>query len=218
MLRCVLFDLDRTLLDRDASIEAFAVSQFEKFLPRFGSVDRETYIETFIRLDARGSVWKDEVYQRLVDELAIYSVTWDELFYDFNARVTDFYVPFPDMWETLTALARKYRLGLITNGRTEFQTRTIGALQIASFFSAILISEAEGVRKPELEIFRRALERLDSPPHEAVYVGDHPINDIQAASRAGLKTIWKRNADFSEVVYDAAFDDFSELPMLLRRF
>ena len=139
MLRCVLFDLDRTLLDRDASIEAFAVSQFEKFHPRFERVDRETYVETFIRLDARGSVWKDAVYQRLVGELAIYSVTWDELFHDFDARVTDFYVPFPNMRETLTVLARKYRLGLITNGRTEFQTRTIEALKIASFFSAIRV-------------------------------------------------------------------------------
>lgn len=215
MLRGILFDLDRTLLDRDSSISAFAASQYERFSPRFDGIDREAYIANLIRIDARGAVWKDQVYQRLVSELTIRSVSWEELFADFEARISDHYLPFPNLHDTLKELAQGYRLGLITNGLTEFQLRTIKALKIASFFSVILISEAEGVRKPDPEIFHRALNRLDLAPEDAAYVGDHPISDMQAAQSVGMLSIWKRNADFLEVQCDFALDDLSELPAII---
>ncbi|MEZ0385783.1 MAG: HAD family hydrolase [Verrucomicrobium sp.] len=133
MIRAVLFDLDRTLLDRDSSIQAFAVSQFEKFQSRLGDTAREEFVEAFIRLDARGLKWKDAVYQALVQELSLVRLSWEELYADFLACVGDFYRPFPGLHEMLTDLGTKYTLGLITNGRTEFQKRTITALGIASF-------------------------------------------------------------------------------------
>lgn len=217
MLRSILFDLDRTLLDRDASIGAFASSQFEVFRSRLDGVDRDAYVSAFVRLDARGSVWKDEVYQRLTSELKIHSVPWEELFADFDARVADYYVPFPNLHDTLGELARDYRLGLITNGRTHFQTRTINTLKIAPFFTVVLISETEGVRKPDAEIFHRALRRMGIAPHEAAYVGDHPISDMKGARDAGMLSFWKRNADFSEVACDGSFGDLSELPAIVRQ-
>lgn len=146
----------------------------------------------------------------------IQSVTWDELFADFDARISNYYVPFDSLHETLEALSREYRLGLITNGKTHFQNRTIEVLKIARFFTVILISETEGVRKPDAEIFHRALRRLELQPHEAVYVGDHPVTDIQAARDAGMVSFWKRNADYASAPCDEAFDHLSELPEMLR--
>jgi putative hydrolase of the HAD superfamily len=87
MLRSVIFGLDRTLLDRDVSILAFSASQFERFQNRLKGVDRDLYLNTFVRLDARGSAWKDEVYQRLISELKIESVTWEELYSDLDTQV-----------------------------------------------------------------------------------------------------------------------------------
>lgn len=215
MIRAVLFDLDRTLLDRDTSIMSFASSQFDRFKSRMKDVDHDSYVHAFVRLDARGSVWKDKVYQQLISELMIQSVTWDELFSDFDARISDYYVPFDSLHETLNELSQEYRLGMITNGRTHFQNRTIETLKVASLFDVILVSEAEGVRKPDSEIFHRALRRLELQPHEAVYVGDHPITDIQAARDAGMFSFWKRNADFEGAPCDDAFDHLSELPKML---
>lgn len=216
MLQGVLFDLDRTLLDRDASVQSFAASQYARFRHRFDSISRENFVETFVRLDARGSVWKDEVYQRLTAELGIQAVTWQELFADFDERIARHYIRFPQLHETLTDLASRYQLGLITNGRTAFQNRTIEALGIAPFLSIILISEAEGLRKPDPAIFHRALSRLNLTPAEAVYIGDHPLTDIQAARDAGLHALWKRNPDFPAApACSAAFDHLSELPALL---
>lgn len=211
MIRAVLFDLDRTLPDRDSSIQAFAESQFEKFQTRLGDTAGEEFTETFIRLDARGLKWKDEVYQALVQELSLAQLSWEELYADFLSRITDFYRPFPGLHEMLTDLGTRYTLGLITNGRTEFQKKTIATLGIEHHFRAILISEEEGVKKPDAEIFQRALHRLGVQPAKALYVGDHPVSDMQGASGAGLWTIWKRNSDFPGVTSDAVIDELGEL-------
>lgn len=217
MIRAVTFDLDRTLLDRDTSILSFISSQYEAFKFRLNGTERGRFAESFIRLDARGSLWKDMVYKKMVAELGIHDVTWEELFADFDARISDFYVPFPYMHAALLDLKQTYQMALITNGRTIFQNRTIKALGISSYFPVALFSETEGVRKPDPEIFLRALDRLGVRPEESVYVGDHPVSDIEGATRAGMKTVWKRNSDFRHVNCDAVMDDLRELPSLLQR-
>lgn len=217
MIRGVLFDLDRTLLDRDRSFSGFASAQFDRFQSRLPGLDRNSYVEALVRLDARGSVWKDQVYRRLVTQLGIESLGWQELFEDFEAEITSHYLPFPNLPASLAELARNYRFGLISNGRTDFQLRTIAALGIGEFFHVILISEAEGLRKPDPRIFHRALQRLELAPAEAVYVGDHPVTDVEAARNAGMLGIWKRNPDFSGGPSDGVIDELSELPALLTR-
>ena len=44
--------------------------------------------------------------------------------------------------------------------------------------------------KPDLRIFRIALERADCKPEEAVMVGDRIDNDIIPAKKIGMKTVW----------------------------
>lgn len=56
----------------------------------------------------------------------------------------------------------------------------------------ILISEREGMRKPEPEIFARALRALHVPADDAWFVGDHPVVDVAGAAAAGLSAIWRR--------------------------
>ncbi len=58
-------------------------------------------------------------------------------------------VPFQHLRETLILLKQQgYLLGIITNGRSIFQTRSIQGLGIQSYFDTVLISEVEQVRKP----------------------------------------------------------------------
>lgn len=95
MIRGVLFDLDRTLLDRDTSFATFAAAQYERFTGRLPGIEAQAYVKRLIELDALGSVWKDVVYQRLIAELGITGIPWEELFADFDAHIADSYVPFP---------------------------------------------------------------------------------------------------------------------------
>lgn len=35
-----------------------------------------------------------------------------------------------------------------------------------------------------------ALNKLKLRPEECIYIGDHPVNDIEGAAKAGMETIW----------------------------
>ena len=67
-------------------------------------------------------------------------------------------------------------------------------LEIAALMDVVMISEREGVRKPDREIFDRALRRIDLPAEDTWYVGDHPEIDVAAAAAAGLSAVWKRTS------------------------
>jgi putative hydrolase of the HAD superfamily len=219
-LKAVLFDLDGTLLDRDSSLQQFVTKQYDKFFNHLSHISRNKYVERFIELDCRGHVWKDLVYQSLITEFDISKLSWQKLLSDYETNFRFYCVSFPNLKETLTFLKQQeYLLGIITNGRGVFQARSIEGLGIKSYFDIILISEIEKVRKPQAEIFQRALQRLNAIAQEGVYIGDHPEVDIIGAKNAGLKTIWKRNTVWEKSNHaDAIIDDLSEIASALKQF
>ena len=192
MIKAVLFDLDGTLLDRDSSVKGFIYSQYDRLNNSVGHIPRETYVERFIGLDQRGYVWKDEVYKQLVKEFEITELAWEELLQDYINEFKNHCVPFPNLITMLEELkSRNLLLGMITNGRGQFQLDNIRALGIEKYFDSILISEWEGLKKPDPAIFKRALDRLKVSASQSVFVGDHPENDVKASRNVGMKGIWK---------------------------
>ncbi|MNT25014.1 Pyrimidine 5'-nucleotidase YjjG [compost metagenome] len=101
---------------------------------------------------------------------------------------------------------------MITNGFGEFQLANVRALRIGEYFDFIMVSELEGVKKPDPEIFHRALRKLGIDASEAIYVGDHPENDVMASRNVGMKGIWKMdrfyNAEFER---DGTIQELLEL-------
>lgn len=197
MLKGVIFDLDGTLLDRDKSLVAFLEDQYARILA-LQVVEKQAFIERFIELDQKGYVWKDKVYQQLRDELTL-EVSWESLMEDYIESFQHHCIGFPGLFEILEFLKeRNIKLGIISNGFGRFQMNNIKGLNIKHFFDEILISEIEGVRKPNIEIFQRALGRLGLQPNETIYVGDHPINDVDASINAGMIGVWKEDNYFQK--------------------
>jgi len=56
-------------------------------------------------------------------------------------------------------------------------------------FDAVLRPSDLGAAKPDPRFFLRAAARLGAAPHEAVYVGDDPEQDLAPARRAGWRAI-----------------------------
>ncbi|CAI9391566.1 Pyrimidine 5'-nucleotidase YjjG [Bacillus sp. T2.9-1] len=108
-------------------------------------------------------------------------------------------------------------LGMITNGYGQFQMDNIKALEIEKYFDVILVSEWEGVKKPDPRIFNKALEILNVSPNEAIFVGDHPENDVLAAKKVGMKGIWKKVSQWNNVNADYMVDDLGELPNIVEK-
>ena len=219
-MKSVIFDLDGTLLDRDASVKQFVSIQYDRLTEHLSHISKSDYIARFIELDCHGHVWKDKVYQALVTEFSIEAMSWQSLLEDYEMRFQFHCVPFQFLTEMLNELKQQgYLLGIITNGRGQFQARAIDGLGIRDYFDALLISEVELVRKPQVEIFQRALGRLGVAALDSVFVGDHPEADIAGAKGAMMKTIWKRNSLWAEAKEaDAIIDELNEIPSILEQF
>ncbi|WP_163582395.1 HAD family hydrolase [Gracilibacillus saliphilus] len=218
-MKAVLFDLDGTLLDRDSSINIFAKNQYNKYYKALQHVDKDLYINRFIELDNRGMVWKDKVYQQLVKEFSITDLTWKELLDDYISRFCYSCKPFSNLHQMLNRLKNmNIKLGMITNGKGTFQRDSINALEIDKYFSIILISELEGIKKPNPKIFEKALQHLQVQPNECFFVGDHPENDINAAKRVGMHTIWKYTSDVTCDSADFIIADLKEIPIIMKDF
>jgi putative hydrolase of the HAD superfamily len=220
MMKSVIFDLDGTLLDRDASVEQFVSVQYDRLSEHLSHIPKNDYTARFIELDCHGHVWKDKVYQSLVSEFAIEGMSWQSLLEDYEMQFQFHCVPFQFLTEMLNELKNQdYLLGIITNGRSPFQARAIDGLGIRDYFDVILISEVEQVRKPQVEIFQRAMNLLGVSTSDSVFVGDHPEADIVGAKGAMMKTIWKRNLSWTEAKEaDATIDELSEIPPILAQF
>ncbi|MGE7809033.1 HAD family hydrolase [Lysinibacillus capsici] len=219
MMKAALFDLDGTLLNRDASVELFIKQQYERLKGVLGFIPKEQYIARFIQLDKRGYVWKDHVYQLLVEEFHLVHITWEELLQDYLNEFKYSCVPFPNLIPMLEQLKRdQLALGMITNGYGHFQMDTIKALAIEHYFDVILVSEWAGMKKPDPQLFLNAIEKLNVLPHECVFIGDHPVNDVEGAQHVGMKGIWKKDKQWQHVQADAIVEDLLEIPIFIDSF
>lgn len=218
MIKAVIFDLDGTLLNRDESVKKFIDNQYQRLNKWVNHIPKEKYITRFIELDNRGYVWKDKVYQQLTDEFEIKGITWEDLLQDYISQFKNHCIPFPNLFVMLKELRNNHLiLGIITNGNGQFQMDNIKALGIEKYFQAILVSEWEGLKKPDPNIFLRALKQLDVFPNESVYVGDHPQNDVNAAQNVGIQGIWKKNMQWNNFKTDLFIDDLGQLPLIISK-
>lgn len=198
LIDAVIFDLDQTLLDRTATIVNFLCQQHKRRLDLLGDVDVEQYTQLVLSLDNNGYADKVSVYERVAVEFGLAESIGTELYEDYLERYGLQPVLFPNVHELLTKLSEQYRLGLITNGRTVGQERKISGTQIRDYFETILISETEKIKKPDVRIFERCLERMSLRAECTIYIGDNPTNDIDAPKSIGMKAIWVDHG-----IYDA---------------
>lgn len=98
---------------------------------------------------------------------------------------------YPDVISTLEKLRMKYKIGVIAN-QPSITYERLEKDGLIRYFDICLLSETEGLEKPDREIFMRALEQADCRPEDAVMIGDRLDNDIFPAKEIGFKTIWLR--------------------------
>ncbi len=131
----------------------------------------------------------------------------------------------PDAHEMLTSLiANGYRLGMISNASDlPDLNRLVKNAGLGKYFSAIVVSAAEKIRKPDPRIFTKALDLMGSTPSTSIMVGDTLTADIMGAQKSGLRAVWiTRRANRPEnarvqslVIPDWKINQLSELIPLL---
>ena len=216
-LQAVVFDLDDTLLDRRGSFDAFVSDQWNRFVPWLHAIDLDQYVQTLTEHDRNGYGPRRGLFAGLTTRFGLPAVVADRLLTDYRTGFPRACRLFPDALSTLAAMrASGLKLGLITNGSFRMQNRKLECVALGGAFDTVLISDAEGISKPDVRIFLRALERLEVTPATAAFVGDHPEVDIAGARAAGMRGIWRRAPGRSAPVEaDAVIDQLGDLLALL---
>ncbi|MFC1557423.1 haloacid dehalogenase type II [candidate division KSB1 bacterium] len=96
--------------------------------------------------------------------------------------------PFPDTVEALTALKKRYRLGILSNIDDDLFKYSSKKLRVP--FDWIITAEQAQSYKPSLNNFFYMLQKIDIPQERILHVAQSVHHDIVPAQKIGLKTVW----------------------------
>ncbi|MEP6492309.1 MAG: HAD-IA family hydrolase [bacterium] len=184
----VLFDLDDTLLDRRASVDCYLAAHSQRF--GLSGARADTYRARFHDLDGAGYTLRTAVFDQLSAEFPECGSGAD-LTSDWHERAFGTCVYVSGAADIL-AWCRDagLRTAIVTNGRAVMQRPKLERLGVIELVDAVIVSGEEGIAKPDVEIFRRAAERLGVSPEECAFVGDNPHTDVAGAQAVGMHAIW----------------------------
>lgn len=186
----IYFDLDNTLINRDAAFLTCMQAFFDENIPTHYFKNEEFKIK---KVDQFGYTAREEFVEWFIQYYQ--PKGWDETnFWDYlHANISDFVRPIqPALRTLLLRLQKQYKIGLLSNGSVSNQSRKIRKAQLDTIFptETIHISQQYKLSKPDVRLFELIVEQSQVQPQQLLYVGDDPINDIKGAAKAGLKTAW----------------------------
>ena len=225
-IKAVIFDYIGTLVNcRSYSMDASREKLFNAILDAGFNVDRQDFLDAYIKAHEKYRIIRFKQLKEVTNAVWV-AEALSELGYAVNAddsRVKDVLsVFFKDYVDSLTLrqgakklikkASEQCKLGLISNFTyAPVVYSSLKQMGINKFFNAIVVSEANGYRKPSEHIFNEALDKLQVKACEAVYVGDSPVEDIKGAKDLGFKTVFVESQFYkiSDLLKSRQKPDFS---------
>ncbi|MCG6988509.1 MAG: haloacid dehalogenase type II [Gemmatimonadetes bacterium] len=96
--------------------------------------------------------------------------------------------PFADTVPALRALARRYRLAVVSNVDDDLFAGTARRLEVT--FSAVVTAQQLRSYKPARAHFDEVLRRLDLPRERVLHVAQSLFHDIGPATALGFRCVW----------------------------
>lgn len=133
----------------------------------------------------------------------------------YAAHIADHSLPYPTVVETLTALAARAPLAVVTNKPTDLSNRLLDALDLTRHFDVVVGRGTTEHFKPHPEPALYACERLGSAAGQALFVGDSET-DVLCARAAGCDIVLYRHGynhgmDPDQLGADRVIDSFDAL-------
>lgn len=189
-VRLITFDCYGTLIDWETGMLAALRPLFcrngkivsdEKLLEIYGEAEAEVEADPYQRYRTVLS----ETVRAMGRALGVDITAQDGR--QFAASVA-LWEPFPDTVACLQALARRYKLGIISNIDDDLFAGTQRKLEVK--FDLIVTAEQVQSYKPSLRNFREALRRSGLSKDEVLHAGQSVYHDIVPASFLGIKNVW----------------------------
>jgi putative hydrolase of the HAD superfamily len=129
----------------------------------------------------------------------------------------------PNAFEMLSTLHSQFKLALASNAQessAEDIRAALNRVNLGQFISEIYTYHELGAKKPEQGFFRALEQKLNTPAHQLVMIGDDYRKDILPAWNAGWYTMWynpsNQLAEAHMPVQQYECADLGEIPNLLQ--
>ena len=206
-----LFDLDGTLIDTAPDL-TFALNHA---LAQFGfaGVDVET-ARNWVGQGARSALERAVAHRSAPPEAVDAMLT---SFLDcYRNRIAVESAPFPQVEETLAALARRgAKLAVVTNKRGELTAKLLAEIGFAGYFDAVVAGDATRRPKPAPDPAMAACAALRLGVDEVLFVGDS-LADVGCARAAGCAVVcvaygYRQGVAAADLGADAVIETFQDL-------
>lgn len=183
----LLLDLDNTVVSRE-----LAVARWAQDFALEHSLDTSA-VAWLITIDHDGLTPRERFFAEVRNHFSL-KPTPEELHRAYQDRYPRHMHCCPEFLERLANLrTRGWKIGVVTNGLTRTQGAVLKHTGLIQYLDGWCISEAEGVRKPDAELFARTATRCGRDICDGGWmIGDSIEADIGGAKKAGLHTIWIR--------------------------
>jgi putative hydrolase of the HAD superfamily len=196
MLRAVLFDLDDTLFDQSTWLAGAWDAVVAAAAPR---VEGRALLAALHDVCAEGSD-RGAIIDRALARVGHEDVAVAPLLARFRAHAPARLTPYPGIVDALETLHAQVAVGLVSDGDPTIQRNKLRALGLEIHFDIVVFSDELGRahRKPSPVPLLAALLGLGVDPRDAVFVGDRPDKDVQAAAATGMRAIRVRTGEYAD--------------------
>lgn len=113
---------------------------------------------------------------------------------DFKQVMCSASKPFPEMLTLFKTLKEKYSLKIaaVSNEGRELNEYRIRKFRLDDIIDSFISSSFVHLRKPDMDIFQMAMDNVQSPASEIMYIENQPIF-IQNAEQIGIRSILHHN-------------------------
>ena len=181
-IKAIIFDLDGTLIDSvDDLANSVNYTLGKLDLPLHTTEEIKSFVGDGIQKLIKRSLGQTHM-EKFDDAFAIFMK-------HYGAHCTDNTVLYPKVAETISFLAEKYSLAVLTNKSATFSHKILKALKIDSYFKEVLGGDSLPTKKPDPAGILYLADKWGLAPDQLVMVGDH-ATDIEVGQRAGCKTVF----------------------------
>lgn len=185
-VKVVAFDCDGVLFDTEQANRAYYSSILQHFGKPAVTDEQFTFVHMHTVLESLAYLFPDEkllaaahVFRKGVDYRQYFSYLTME----------------PHLISLLEKLRPQFKTAIATN-RTDTMNRLLAEFNLDGYFDLVVTASDVERPKPHPDVLLKILNYFDLPPHQVLYVGDSPLDEL-AARAAAIPLVAYRNPELS---------------------